>query len=169
MLCTNTESSSLTAVKRCVRWMTSTLKGDTCGSRCKETCKFFSSSSKHLYTQSFTQTAICHMTSQAGSGVLGSVNKVLLTSLLLFSLFKSLHTAATERQSWSFFMGQNPWLCLCTQSRFYIIWIILPALANNELFMFCTKVILIQINSSETSVIQPKTRCGCSDSANNWR
>lgn len=45
----------------------------------------------------------------------------------------------------------------------------LPALANDELFMFCTKVMLVQINSSETSVIPPKTRSGYSDSANSWR
>lgn len=42
------------------------------------------------------------MTSPAGGGVLGSVNKV-LTSLCLFSLFKSQHAAANESQSWSFF------------------------------------------------------------------
>lgn len=41
------------------------------------------------------------MTSPAGGGVLGSANKV-LTSLCLFSLFKSQRTAANESQSWSF-------------------------------------------------------------------
>lgn len=42
------------------------------------------------------------MTSQAGGGVLGSGNKV-LTSLCLFSPFKSQHSAEIEGQSWSFF------------------------------------------------------------------